>query len=83
MGLLQDGKDDRVTKYWQTSCLQTGTTTRCLAFNPLAGEEPVEGVHWQKGANFGKATGVDAYQLPRTYRFWPSDHPRDHRLPSS
>lgn len=51
-----------------TACLQTGTTTRCTAFNPLAGEEPQEGLHWQKGANFGKPTGVDAYQLPRTYR---------------
>lgn len=51
-----------------TSCLQTGTTTRCAAFNPLAGEQPQEGVHWQKGANFGKATTIDAYQLPRTYK---------------
>jgi outer membrane receptor for ferrienterochelin and colicin len=51
------------------TCLQTGTTTRCAAFNPLKNEQPSEGVHWQKGPNFGKPTSVDAYQLPRTYRF--------------
>lgn len=51
-----------------TACLQTGTTTRCLAFNPLAGEVPEEGKHWRKGSNFGKPTSADAYQLPRTYR---------------
>ena len=60
--------DKTVLTRRQTTCLQTGTNTRCLAFNPLAGEEPVEGVHWQKGANFGKPTGPDAYQQPRTYR---------------
>ena len=53
----------------QSSCLQSGTTDRCLAFNPLAGEAPVEGVHWQKSSSFGNPTGPDAYQLPRTYRF--------------
>ena len=52
-----------------SSCLQTGTTTRCAAFNPLAGEVPEEGVHWQKGSIFGQPTTSDAYQQPRTYRF--------------
>lgn len=37
-------------------------------FNPLAGDVPQEGVHWQKGAKFGQPTAADAYQLPRTYR---------------
>ena len=64
-----DFVDKTVLTRRQTSCLQTGTNTRCLAFNPLRGEEPVEGTHWQKGANFGKPTSADAYQLPRTYRF--------------
>ena len=41
---------------------------RCLAFNPLAGDQPVEGVNWQKGPLFGQPTSKDAYQLPRTYR---------------
>jgi hypothetical protein len=51
-----------------TTCLQTGSTDRCAAFNPLAGEVPVEGVHWQKGPNFGNPTTADAYQKPRTYQ---------------
>jgi hypothetical protein len=63
-----DSVDKTILTRRVTSCLQTGTTTRCAAFNPLAGEAPTEGVHWQKGANFGKATGADAYQQPRTYR---------------
>lgn len=37
-------------------------------FNPLAGDVPQEGVHWQKGPRFGQTTAADAYQLPRTYR---------------
>jgi hypothetical protein len=60
--------DKTVLTRRQTTCLQTGTNERCLPFNPLAGEVPREGVHWQKGPNFGKATAADAYQLPRTYR---------------
>ncbi len=35
-------------------------------FNPFT-ETPVEGVHWRKGPNFGKATSVNDIQLPRTY----------------
>ena len=52
-----------------STCLQSGNSERCLAFNPLAGEQPTEGVHWQKGPNFGNPTTKDAYQEPRTYRF--------------
>ena len=36
------------------------------AFNPYT-ETPVEGVHWRKGANFGKPLAVADLQLPRTY----------------
>ena len=36
-------------------------------FNPFT-ETPVEGVHWERGENFGTATSVNHYQLPRTYR---------------
>jgi outer membrane receptor for ferrienterochelin and colicin len=43
-------------------------TGRCLAFNPFT-ERPVEGVHWQKGPNFGKGINPFAYQTPRTFRF--------------
>ena len=52
----------------QSTCLQTGTTTRCLAFNPFT-DTPQKGVNWQYGPSFGKPTSASAYQLPRTYRF--------------
>jgi hypothetical protein len=39
-----------------------------LAFNPFT-EEPVEGVHYRRGPNFGKAADEDDYQTPRTFRF--------------
>jgi len=35
-------------------------------FNPWE-TQPVEGVHWEKGANFGKPLTPGAYQHPRTY----------------
>ncbi|HEX2225151.1 MAG TPA: TonB-dependent receptor [Thermoanaerobaculia bacterium] len=60
--------DKTVLTRRQTTCLQTGTNERCLPFNPMAGEAPQEGVHWQKGPNFGRPTSAFAYQLPRTYR---------------
>jgi hypothetical protein len=60
--------DKTVLTRRQTTCIQTGTSERCLPFNPLAGEVPREGVNWQKGARFGQATAAEAYQLPRTYR---------------
>jgi len=42
-----------------------GTLVR---FNPLAGDVPVEGVHYRFGEDFGKAVDTTDYQLPRTYR---------------
>lgn len=57
-----------------TSILTASNTSTLQRFNPMAGDVPVEGVHWRKGPNFGKATtnttsGVQGhYQLPRTYR---------------
>jgi len=44
-----------------------GTLATCRAFNPFT-ETPVEHVNWEKGPNFGKATGPNAFQYPRTYR---------------
>jgi hypothetical protein len=41
---------------------------RFETFNPFA-QTPVEGVHWAKGTNFGKARSKDAYTLPRTFLF--------------
>ena len=36
-------------------------------FNPFT-TTPVEGVHWRRGPNFGKATNATNFQTPRTYR---------------
>ena len=36
-------------------------------FNPFT-ETPVEGVHWNKGVNFGQPLDEDDYQQPRIYR---------------
>ncbi|HYG64340.1 MAG TPA: TonB-dependent receptor [Thermoanaerobaculia bacterium] len=44
------------------------TTTTIPSFNPFT-ETPVEGVHWQRGANFGKAVNETGFQTPRTFRF--------------
>lgn len=38
-----------------------------LPFNPFT-EEPVEGVHWRRGPNFGKPTSEGDFQTPRTFR---------------
>ncbi len=50
-----------------STCLQSGSTSRCIAFNPFS-DTPVEGKNWQKSPNFGIPTSAAAYQLPRTYR---------------
>lgn len=39
----------------------------CRAFNPFT-ETPVEGVHWDKGPNFGKAINQNGFQRARTFR---------------
>src|SRR5206468_2080885 len=52
----------------QTTCIQSGSTSRCLAFNPFT-DTPKQGVNWQYGPTFGHPTSKDAYQLPTTYRF--------------
>jgi outer membrane receptor protein involved in Fe transport len=42
--------------------------TQFQTFNPFT-ETPVQGVHWDYGDQFGKATGAAAYTLPRTFQF--------------
>jgi len=37
------------------------------AFNPLD-TEPVEGVHWRKGSEFGQPQSETNFQKPRTFR---------------
>ena len=63
-----DFVDKTVRTRTAATCLQTGSTNRCVAFNPFT-ETPVEGVNWQKGPLFGQPTQLEAYQQPRTYRF--------------
>lgn len=41
---------------------------RFTRFDPFT-TTPVQGVHWDYGPEFGKATGAGAYTLPRTFRF--------------
>ena len=56
-----------------TSILTASNTSTLQPFNPFT-TTPVEGVHWRRGPNFGKATinttpnVAGDYQLPRTYR---------------
>ena len=63
-----DSIDKTILTRRNSNCLQTGTTTRCVAFNPFT-ETPEEGKHWQKGSLFGQPTSQFAYQNPRMYRF--------------
>jgi hypothetical protein len=49
--------------------VQDATNTSGLQrFNPFT-TQPVEGVNWRKGPNFGKAVAETDFQQPRTYRF--------------
>ena len=62
----------------QTATIVNTTVTQLAPFNPFT-ETPVEGVHWRKGANFGRPTSATAsiplnaftsnFQVARTYRF--------------
>ena len=64
---------------WQTA----DPTLRCARFNPMAGDVPVEGVHYRKDARYGKPTnvstpviGVDGLSFPTTAHF---QNPRTYR----
>ncbi|MEO6196018.1 MAG: TonB-dependent receptor, partial [Thermoanaerobaculia bacterium] len=47
---------------------RNGVGGNCEPFNPFT-QTPVEGVNWQRGANFGKPINPFGYQTPRTYTF--------------
>lgn len=47
--------------------LRGGASSGLAAFNPFT-EKPVEGVHYRFSPLFGKPTGPESYQAPRTYR---------------
>jgi len=48
--------------------LSRTNNTAYQAFHPFT-QEPVQGVHWDYGANFGKVTGVNSYQQARLFNF--------------
>ncbi len=58
--------NDDVTSV-NTSVFTNATRSSLQAFNPWT-ETPVEGTHWEKGADFGKPTVPGSYQQPRTFR---------------
>ncbi len=51
-----------------TTVLDATNNRNLQRFNPF-NTNAVEGVHWQKGPNFGKPLLETDYQTPRTYRF--------------
>lgn len=65
--------DEDALLAFDTSIITASNTTTLQRFNPMAGDQPVEGVHWRKGPNFGKPTAdytstAPHVQTPRTYR---------------
>lgn len=74
--LLNVFNRDELTNFFDVDCgtggcidttIQTNRTSTALArFNPFT-EQPVEGVHWRKGATYGQATRRFGYQTPRTF----------------
>jgi hypothetical protein len=44
-----------------------GASSGLRAFNPFR-ETPIEGVHYRLSPSFGKPTGPESYQTPRTYQ---------------
>jgi outer membrane receptor protein involved in Fe transport len=71
--LINAFNDDAVTAGNTTILTASQDPDTLSPFNPFT-ETPVEGVHWRKGTNFGKATtpttpGAQGhYLLPRTFR---------------
>ena len=49
-----------------TSTLTRATRPSLQAFNPFT-TQPIQGVHWDYGAQFGRPTSRLAYQTPRTF----------------
>lgn len=54
-------------RFVNQTVLTAVTSTRYAPFNPFT-DTPVQGVHWDYGSNFGKATSRFAYTTPRLFR---------------
>lgn len=59
--------DEQGVGFVNTAVQSAANTAGLERFNPFT-EQPVEGVHWKKGPNFGKPTNELHYQQPRTFR---------------
>ncbi len=59
--------DTTDTRGLDQTVLSAGNSAGLKEFNPYT-ETPVEGVHWRKGPNFGKAISPLGYQNRRTFR---------------
>lgn len=59
--------DEHGVGFVNQAVLDATNTTGLQKFNPFT-TQPIEGVHWRRGANFGKPTNELHYQQPRTYR---------------
>jgi hypothetical protein len=51
-----------------TTGFGTSASSHLRTFNPFT-EVPVEEVHYRLSPTFGKATGPESYQMPRTFQF--------------
>jgi hypothetical protein len=60
--------DTTASNFFNASVLTADNTSSLQPFNPFT-EEPVEGVHWRRGDDFGQAISAFGFQSPRTYRF--------------
>jgi hypothetical protein len=45
----------------------SGAASGLLPFNPFT-QAPIEGVHYRLSQSFGKPTGPESYQTPRTFQ---------------
>jgi outer membrane receptor protein involved in Fe transport len=72
--LLNALDNDAQNGFFNTSVITHLQDATLRRFNPMAGDVPVEGVHWRKGPLFGLPTATTnaqtagSFQTPRTYR---------------
>jgi hypothetical protein len=59
--------DEQGVGFVNTAVQSAANTAGLQPFNPFT-TKPVEGVHWRRGANFGKPTNELHFQQPRTFR---------------
>jgi hypothetical protein len=60
--------DEQAVINVNTTVLTATNTAGLQRFNPFT-TEPVEGVHWRRGSQFGQPVADTDYQQPRVFRF--------------